>query len=110
MEANTHAAGYRSTTHQGWARLATKEVTMAAKYEWHYTVYGNSYVFPFDMLRYDACHPRRELDSGVMERMARQRTPGIDYEVQIAGLVAPTEGRWASFGWRVKDVSKVRVA
>lgn len=84
---------------------------MATKYEHHYTVVGRG-VFPFDMLRYDACHPRRETDSGTLERAWREwpKERRMLLEVQIVGLVAPTEGRWASFGWRVKDINKVRVA
>lgn len=52
--------------------------------------------FPFDMLRYDSCWPRRQTDVlDMTSARAGQRT------VSLLGLSAPTVARWESFGWTV---------
>jgi hypothetical protein len=58
--------------------------------------------FPIDMLRYDRCWPRTELDAGEVERSFR-RVEGVRgvRVVSLSGLRAPTDGRWESFGWKV---------
>lgn len=70
---------------------------------WHYKVTGRGR-FPADMLRYDTAWPMEpqkcvfyppDLVRGLPERT-----------VEISGMCAPTEGRWASFGWSVHDVEK----
>lgn len=61
--------------------------------------------FPFDMLRYDSCWPRTEVDSGNIERSFRAR--GMTrWEVRLKGLRMPTEARWESFGWKVTSTTK----
>jgi hypothetical protein len=62
--------------------------------------------FPFDMLRYDACWPRDEgLDS--------YKLSGFEHGLRRIVLVthreiAPTVGRWESFGWRVIGIGNLR--
>jgi hypothetical protein len=61
-----------------------------------FEVHGNGKV-PEDMLRYDCCYPART--SGLMAGLdgyAVMHTIGPrDWK--------PTDGRWASFGWTVKN-------
>lgn len=59
--------------------------------------------FPLDMLRYDICHPKREIDSNEIERSFRPRERG-PHHVTLAGPKAPTEARWGSFGWALESV------
>jgi hypothetical protein len=55
--------------------------------------------FPMDMLRYDTCFPATEDDArrAALQNGTRQVTV---IGRSLAGRV-PTEGRWASFGWKV---------
>lgn len=67
---------------------------------YEYTVEGRG-EFPFDMLRYDQCWPKRESEDVV--NMAPSH-PGMRREVRrvtLVGTHSPTEGRWESFGWKV---------
>lgn len=58
--------------------------------------------FPFDMLRYDQCWPKRESeDSTELELHPRSTRVREARQVTLVGISPPTEGRWASFGWRV---------
>lgn len=67
--------------------------------------------FPFDMLRYDRCHPASESDSSVITMCSEPRkyrgpkSTIEDYEVSLVRYAhkqwRPTEGRWESFGWEV---------
>lgn len=66
-----------------------------------FTVIGDD-LFPFDMLRYDCCTPKTENDSNEIERTTRRGAGS--YSVTLVGPKAPTEGRWASFGWHVESV------
>src|SRR5689334_13711420 len=61
--------------------------------------------FPIDMLRYDAAWPARQEDvSRVM--LARMDDDYRDIRsVDITSHSAPTEARWASFGWRVSGIT-----
>lgn len=62
-------------------------------------------MFPFDMLRYDTCHPRTERDSAEIERSSRAHGHGgQDFRVTLVGPKPPTEARWGSFGWAVESV------
>lgn len=65
-----------------------------------YTVEGKG-EFPFDMLRYDQCWPKRSAEDVV--NMAPHH-PGIVREVRrvtLVGFNSPTVDRWTSFGWKV---------
>ena len=55
--------------------------------------------FPFDMLRYDQCWPRRERDSALID--AHTRHPNVEWEVELMGTRMPTAARWRSYGWEV---------
>lgn len=68
-----------------------------------YTVTGVG-EFPMDMLRYDASWPSRGEDvTAITQSLMRRRTDKRHerYTVRLNALRAPTEGRWASFGWTV---------
>jgi hypothetical protein len=72
-----------------------------------FTVEGRGH-FPADMLRYDACYPQSEDDSGkIMQSLytgdAESREIRLAHRVLKDEYLAnyPTEGRWQSFGWRV---------
>jgi hypothetical protein len=68
---------------------------------WEFTVEGKG-EFPFDILRYDQCWPKRESEDSVslapFERGSRFRETR---QVTLVGMSEPTDGRWRSFGWRV---------
>jgi hypothetical protein len=62
--------------------------------------------FPFDMLRYDACHPAHEPDSYTLAPQdlgLRVVTLATVHERKAPHL---TPDRWASFGWRIVDGSQ----
>jgi hypothetical protein len=65
--------------------------------------------FPVDMLRYDACFPDRSDDAvelgGSMHPRASRRKRTVRLR---SNLKQPTEGRWMSFGWTVRDVRSTR--
>jgi hypothetical protein len=68
---------------------------------YEFTVEGKG-EFPFDMLRYDSCWPKRETEDVVV--MAPHHRSSLLRElrqVTLVGIHEPTEGRWSSFGWRV---------
>lgn len=69
---------------------------------WTYTVAGQG-PFPIDMLRHDRSHPKRETDSGAIERSFQPRNRHT-HDVTLVGPKKPTEARWASFGWSVESV------
>lgn len=86
------------------------------RYRWQYTVRGDM-AFPLDMLRYDACHPTSqesvaEIDASLQrEERAGRRSAGKPFVVKLASYVgAPEAKRWSSFGWRVGDERKEKVA
>lgn len=84
------------------------------KYLQIFTVQGKASTFPFDMLRYDSCHPQ---DSDAVERLTYRRSDAMVRDangkmtfpvvsVRLARYVRtkqemPTSARWASFGWTV---------
>lgn len=83
-----------------------------ARYEYVYTVRG-TWSFPIDMFRYDLARPATEADSGQIERSMNPRerpANGMGWSITIRGDREPTVGRWESFGWKVIDVEKRRVA
>lgn len=61
--------------------------------------------FPVDMLRYDCCWPKTETDSAIMDRSHRDRGGNHHYAIRVMGLKHPTEARWQSFGWKVREGS-----
>lgn len=68
---------------------------------WFYSVQGRG-SFPIDMLRYDRCWPASEGgDSAKVEASFQPRASREERIVALIGLDEPTEGRWASFGWKV---------
>lgn len=70
-----------------------------------YAVVKGRGMFPFDMLRYDACYPNSQEDSSEMAYY-----PGDNgYRVVVLArkdskISDWTPGRWASFGWSVEGV------
>jgi len=56
--------------------------------------------FPFDMLRYDCCWPFKQTDVAKMckEDYKQERN------IQLQGMSFPTQERWKSFGWTIKEV------
>lgn len=84
-------------------------MTRTATRTYTYIVTGSGQ-FPFDMLRYDSCHPKHEADSGEIERSCRVRArysgPMVrNFRVTLVGPREPTRARWASFGWTVESVA-----
>jgi hypothetical protein len=70
-----------------------------------FTVSGSG-EFPADMLRYDACWPRRQED--VTEAFPGGPRPRLERRsVGMASHKLPTVGRWESFGWSVSDERQV---
>lgn len=71
-----------------------------------YTVTGLGQ-FPIDMLRYDRSFPASEIESGKITRTFHHADP---WEITVSMYAStkvdgPCEGRWQSFGCRVKDVT-----
>lgn len=67
-----------------------------------------SHAFPIDMLRYDACYPDSEQDSGKVEYSDMYDSPRGSRVVWLKHRVIKHENldnypspRWPSFGWRV---------
>jgi hypothetical protein len=80
--------------------------TRAVPRTYTFTVRGQG-LFPFDMLRYDRCTPKTENDSAIIEhttRPARKPDDRLPKRITLVGPKAPTDGRWASFGWEVESV------
>lgn len=66
-----------------------------------FTVEGISN-FPFDMLRYDSCWPKREAEDVVnMAPFERGSLIRQKRQVTLVGIKQPTEERWESFGWKI---------
>lgn len=97
------------SSRSGWAFRMAK----LAKWERiSFTVEGHG-IFPVDMLRYDNCHPVDGLscdritltrdNATAEEYMAPRRIEMVRYVLAGSSKEsqAPTEGRWASFGWVV---------
>lgn len=83
-------------------------VTRARTY--HFWVAGRG-AFPVDMLRYDRCTPRTQDDSNEITRSFQRsnyRESLVLNTVALTGPKEPTGERWASFGWSVTGVEKVR--
>lgn len=73
---------------------------MSAKFH-EFVVEGRG-EFPFDMLRYDHCWPKRESEDVVnMAPYPRGSLYRETRRVTLVGLREPTVGRWESFGWNV---------
>jgi hypothetical protein len=64
---------------------------------WKFTVEGGS-AFPMDMLRYDACYPTDGDSVSAMQEILGVRKVTLRSHIQ-----PPTDGRWRSFGWYVRD-------
>lgn len=60
--------------------------------------------FPVDMLRYDACWPVRENEDSFKGISLREPECYDGERVVRLRTIAPslTEGRWRSFGWKIK--------
>ena len=70
--------------------------------------------FPLDMLRHDQCYPATSEDAHLIGEVLdyARETPG-PHEVtlycnQDRAFGTPNERRWASFGWKVKNVERYR--
>ncbi len=73
-----------------------------------FTVEGRG-AFPFDMLRYDSCHPVSGEDAAGLDYSPAIALPATQRQVRLimySGIrnPKPTFGRWDSFGWRVVTV------
>lgn len=84
---------------------------------WVFTVDGPG-DFPVDMLRYDACWPYDSqaavnlgirLDARLM-KLRRDHGDPLPSVRLVSEHRAPTEGRWESFLWKVRDVEERRIA
>lgn len=67
---------------------------MAVQKIYDYEVAGRG-SFPLDMLRYDCAWPAREAELPRLTYSLELR------QIKIRSNKAPTEDRWASFGWRI---------
>jgi hypothetical protein len=89
------------------------EETMAKVTRKIFTVEGSG-AFPIDMLRYDACWPYTErFDTHGVDLHAMTSSREEYRKVRRVVLAtdcprAPTEGRWASFNWRVVGMGEHR--
>lgn len=67
--------------------------------------------FPFDMLRYDACHPRHEDEARQLgTTYAKGDLPEGKRQIELESRGrpnhwTPTVDRWRSFGWTVDHYS-----
>lgn len=76
------------------------------------------FVFPVDMLRYDACHPETEADSARISRTLLSEHAGLwlgEEPVRVTRYAGGkrdaerfTPARWRSFGWRVVGIVESR--
>lgn len=73
-----------------------------------FTVVGTG-EFPFDMLRYDRCWPRLESEIVALAPHHRGSLIRELRSVTLIGLNEPTDGRWASFGWKVSAFERVAI-
>lgn len=63
---------------------------------------GNS--FPIDMLRYDSCWPKSEIDASLISDTFEYVTSShrrTRVTLCTDSRAAPTKGRWSSFRWVV---------
>jgi hypothetical protein len=62
--------------------------------------------FPLDMLRYDSCFPKTQMDVATIEQNPMTHTEKVHIELEryVVGKDLPTSGRWQSFGWNVLNV------
>jgi hypothetical protein len=80
--------------------------------------------FPTDMLRYNSCWPKDgESVNKITVAYTRGSTKGMSVEemeedsrywnaiisVNIVSTMAPTEGRWLSFGWSVSNHTTTKI-
>lgn len=65
-----------------------------------FTVTGSGN-FPTDMLRYDRCWPRTELDSVKVGIRSLKAAGEREIRLTSASAKPPTAGRWKSFGWTI---------
>lgn len=87
--------------------MSTRKIAGSLKYSHEMTFEGKG-VFPYDMLRYDACFPKMEKDALALrfrvdlpESAAREGTWRVTV-VRYTETKDPrwTIERWQSFGWR----------
>ena len=76
---------------------------MPAKMWRHRFVVEGGGEFPYDMLRYDACYPTEESEARSLDS-AERAVRRVTLEHRGEKSWKPTEGRWASFTWRVAEV------
>jgi hypothetical protein len=80
---------------------------MSKRMRYRFSATGRN-TFPFDMLRYDSCHPNTQDSVSEMEasldpneRIAREQR---GFKVTLTSYVRPCEpARWNSFGWRISE-------
>lgn len=77
----------------------SKVIGAQARYEYVVEGFGD---FPLDMLRYDCAWPKEEKDAGV----AQQHERGLR-RVRLTGTRPPTEARWHSFLWKVRQINEL---
>ena len=79
---------------------------MAKRYYQTFIV-ETAFQFPIDMLRYDACFPSSEMDSGyIIGSLTNFKRP---IRVRISRWIQgkapkPTIGRWESFGCKISEI------
>lgn len=73
---------------------------------------GGKPPFPSDMLRYDNCHPCTDEDKALLD-LARKGDIYVEVDLEtyldnaLLASAYPTEGRWNSFGWKVKKIHPI---
>ena len=65
--------------------------------------------FPFDMLRYDGCHPETEDDVSAMFKQGTRNVRLVMYH-RPGEPEEPTRERWQSFLWNVHEGSIKQVS
>jgi len=82
---------------------------MAKQRRYTYSVSGFG-LFPFDMLRYDSCHPAHESETPLMGYCrvcdGKETIPRM---IHLRSNQPPTPERWKSFGWVVRDTTESAV-
>lgn len=78
-----------------------------AKFTRRQFIVEGSGIFPFDMLRYDHCWPKREAEDspGLAVGMYGESAGIRRVTLLTDSHTAPTLRRWESFTWRVVDGS-----
>lgn len=71
-------------------------------YEVKFTVEGHG-EFPYDMLRYDCCHPLSQDDVNKLENDNSREPRRVTLVSVKRCKTGPTEGRWNSFCWKVVE-------